>query len=99
MGASILCLSRQSFISGDHGTVSKSIVPIIEKLGILQKEHDRIWNGRQMNDSIIMNQSQSIGISARGRALGFGHALSPWALGPGLGPGRRFPGRYFLAVA
>ena len=36
-----------------------------------------------------MNQSQSIGISARGRALGFGHALGPWALGPGLGPGRR----------
>ena len=47
-----------------------------------------------MNDIIIMNQSQSIGISARGRALGFG----PWALGPGLGPGRRFPGRYFLAL-
>ena len=41
-----------------------------------------------MNDIIIMNQSQSIGISGRGRALGFGHALGPWALGPGLGPGR-----------
>ena len=45
-----------------------------------------------MNDRIVMNQSQSIGISARGRALGCGHALGPWALGPGLGPGRRRPG-------
>ena len=42
-----------------------------------------------MNDIIIMNQSHSIGISARGRALGSGHVLDPWALGPGLGPGRR----------
>ena len=38
-----------------------------------------------MNDIIIMNQSQSIGISSRGRALGFGRALGPWALGPVLG--------------
>ena len=51
-----------------------------------------------MNDSIIMNQSQSIGISARGRALGFGHALGPWALGPGLGPGRRRPGAQCAAA-
>ena len=34
-----------------------------------------------MNDIIIMNQSQTIGISARGRALGFGHALGPGAPG------------------
>ena len=57
-----------------------------------QKDHDRIWNGRHMNDIIIMNQSESIAISARGRALGFGHALGPWSLGLGLGPGRRRPG-------
>ena len=42
-----------------------------------------------MNDIIIMNQSHSIGISARGRALGCEHVLGPWALGPGLGPGCR----------
>ena len=56
-----------------------------------QKDHDRIWNGRNMNDIIIMKQSHSIGISARGRALGCGHVLGPWALGPGLGLGRRRP--------
>ena len=52
-----------------------------------------------MNDIINMNHSQSIGISARGRALGFGRALGPWALGPGLGPGRRFPMHNVLAAA
>ena len=67
----------------------KNTLSRIETLYMLQKDRDRIWNGRHMNVSIIMNQSQSIGISARGRALGFGHALGPGALGPGLGPGRR----------
>ena len=63
--------------------------PDFVAFGMPQKDHDQIWNGRHMNDILIMNQSQSIGISARGRALGFGRALGPWALGSGLGPGRR----------
>ena len=39
-----------------------------------------------MNDSVIMNQNQSVGIIARVSSLGFGRTLGPWAFGPGLGP-------------
>ena len=75
----------------DFRNLSKLACPDFVAFGMPQQDHDRIWNGRHMNDStsIIMNQSQSIGISARGGGLGFGRALGPWASGPGLG--RRFP--------
>ena len=71
----------------DFRKLGKLACPDFVASGVHQKNHDRIWNGRHMTDIIIMDQSQSIGISARGRALGFGHALGPWALGPGLDPG------------
>ena len=73
----------------DCWNLGKLACPDFVAFGMPQKDHDRISNGRHMNDIIIMSQSQSIGISARGRALGFGRALGPWALGSGLGPGRR----------
>ena len=92
MAASILfpCPSFSIHSSTEHLPEFRQIgLSGIEEFGMLQKGHDRIWNGQYMNDSFIMNQSQSIGISARGRPLGCGHAL---ALGPSLGPGRRRPG-------
>ena len=55
----------------------------LQYLFMFQKDHDPIWTGRPVNDDIIMHQSPKIGISSRGRALGFGCALG---LGPGPGP-------------
>ena len=66
----------------DFRNLGKLACPDFVAFGMPQKDHDLISNGRHMNDIIIiMNQSQSIGISARGRALGFGRALGLWGSG------------------
>ena len=97
MGASILCLSRHSFHTRrPRKDFQKYHVGNGSKLELNQYGRDRIWNVRDMSDMIIMNQAQSLGARAPGRAWGFGRVLGSRAMGPGLGPGRRFPGAFAI---